>query len=183
LRGTHRTRLAERIQQQQEANMKFPAGATKFMVFCLAIGGADAQGLSPSQSFPDYKGQRLEIVGDNGPGSSAVSANSATGLRSLTSVPMYPVLYCGAAGGGTDEYPVTAGPGLVRWLLEVPAPPAGGKMYDVRYEVYDNIAAVSFFSKILLEKVDDDHISITAQAYPSCAGARVRLKVTASYAK
>ena len=112
-----------------------------------------------------------------------MSVTTATGITSLTNVPMYPVLYCDAGGGGTDEFSVIAGSGFVRWLLEVPSPPPGSKMYDVRYEVYDNIAAVSFFSKILVEKVDNDHISITAQAYPSCEGARVRLKVTVSYAK
>ena len=47
--------------------MKFPTGATNCLALCLAIGAADAQDLSPAQSLPDYKGQRLEIVGDNGP--------------------------------------------------------------------------------------------------------------------
>jgi hypothetical protein len=60
---------------------------------------------------------------------------------------MYPVLYCGAtASGGPNEYPVAAGAGPVRWLLEVPSPPAGAQIYDVRYEPYDNIAAVNAFA-------------------------------------
>jgi hypothetical protein len=141
-----------------------------------------------NQSLPDYKGQKFEIVGDNGPLASATTITSPTGFTSLTSVPMYPVLYCGEEGGvGPNEYAVRPGAGPVRWLLEVPlrpsGPPAGAKMFDARYEAYDNVATINMFAQILVEKVDDSHVSITAQAYPNCERARVRLKITVLYAK
>lgn len=162
--------------------MRFLASVTNCLFLCVTIGATHAQDLSSGRSQPDYKGQKFEILGDSGPASSAVAITSTTGFTSLATVPMYPVLYCGGAGAGTNEYPVTPGAGPVRWLLEVPSPPAGAKMYDARYEAYDNIAAISFFSKMLVEKVDDNHVSITAQAYPNC-NARIRLRITASYAK
>jgi hypothetical protein len=71
----------------------------------------------------------------------------------------------------------------VRWLLVVPSPPAGAKMLDARYEAYDNIAALNMFAKLLVEKVDDAHVSITVQSYPNCGQARVRLRITLLYAK
>jgi len=147
--------------------------------------GRDARGGEPA---PDYKGQRFEVVGDGGAIPSATTITSPAGFTSLTSVPMYPVLYCGEeGGGGTDEYAVRPGAGPVRWLLEVPSspsgPPAGAKMFDVRYEAYDNVAALGMFAKILVERVDDRHVSITAQAYPNCTQARVRLRITVLFAK
>ena len=150
-----------------------------------AIGGSLLIGVASAQSppAPDYHGQRFEIFGASGPTSSAQSITSVTGFTSLTTVPMYPVLYCGGAGGGANEYPVIAGAAPVRWLLEVPSPPSGAKMYDARYEAYDNVAALNAFSEMLVEKVDDNHVSITAQVYPNCAGARIRLRITVSYAK
>jgi hypothetical protein len=107
-----------------------------------------------NQSLPDYKGQKFEIVGDNGPLASATTITSPTGFTSLTSVPMYPVLYCGEEGGvGPNEYAVRPGAGPVRWLLEVPlrpsGPPAGAKMFDARYEAYDNVAAINMFAATL----------------------------------
>jgi hypothetical protein len=133
---------------------------------------------------PDYRGQKFEVVGDGGPETSPTTITAPAGFTSLTTVAMYPVLYCGEdAGGGTNEYPVRPGAGPVRWLLEVPSPPAGGKIFDVRYEPYDNIAALTIFAQMLVQKVDETHISITARVYPNCAQARVRLRVTVSYAK
>ena len=155
----------------------------KLLLLWATLATTQAQDLSSAKSPPDYKGQKFEILGDTGPASAGVSITSTTGFRSLTTVPMYPVLFCGGAGGGgPNEYPVTAGAGPIRWLLEVPSPPAGAKMFDVRYEVYDNIAAMNSFAELLVEKVDENHVSITAQVYPKCAGARVRLRITVSYA-
>jgi hypothetical protein len=161
-----------------EFNVKF---ATEVMICLLA--GSLICGSHAQESPPDYKAQKFEVLGDTGPQSSAVSITSAGGFTSLTTIPMYPVFYCGTAGGGTNEYAVTAGPAPVRWLLEVPSPPDGAKMYDVRYEVFDNLGAINSFAKMLVEKVDDNHVSITAQAYPACNGARVRLRISVSYAK
>lgn len=163
--------------------MKFLTGAMRAVLLCASIGASHAQGSASDQPLPDYKGQKLEIPGASAPVSSAVTVTSASGLTALTTVPMYPVLYCGGAGGVVDEYRVIPGAAPVRWLLEVPSPPAGAKIYDARYEAYDNLAAINAFAEILVEKVDDDHVSITAQAYPNCATARVRLRVTVSYAK
>jgi hypothetical protein len=158
--------------------VRFLAGATSGLLLWATAGVAQ------TPSPPDYKGQKFNILGDTGPASSATSVTSSTGFTSLTIVPMYPVLFCGRAGGdGRNEYSVTPGAGPVRWLLEVPSPPSGAKMYDVRYEPYDNIAAINAFAKMLVEKVDDNHISITTQAYPNCDGERVRLRITVSYAK
>jgi len=154
----------------------------------LSLGLAQAEDWRGGQSLPDYKGQKFEVVGDSGAVTSATTITSPTGLTALTSVPMYPVLYCGEeGGGGTNEYAVRPGAGPVRWLLEVPSPPsgppAGAKMFDVRYEAYDNVAAIGMFARILVEKVDDSHVSITAQAYPNCERARVRLRLTILFAK
>jgi hypothetical protein len=154
----------------------------------LSLGLAQAEDWRGGQSLPDYKGQKFEVVGDSGAVTSATTITSPTGFTALTSVPMYPVLYCGEeGGGGTNEYAVRPGAGPVRWLLEVPSPPsgppAGAKMFDVRYEAYDNVAAIGMFARILVEKVDDSHVSITAQAYPNCERARVRLRLTILFAK
>ncbi len=173
--------------------MRLPTIAVSGLMLCgTAAQAQDFRSIQTppdhNQSLPDYKGQKFEIVGDNGPLASATTITSPTGFTSLTSVPMYPVLYCGEEGGvGPNEYAVRPGAGPVRWLLEVPlrpsGPPAGAKMFDARYEAYDNVATINMFAQILVEKVDDSHVSITAQAYPNCERARVRLKITVLYAK
>jgi hypothetical protein len=182
-RGNAANTLAALHPKDVETEVKIFTGATSCLLLWVAIGAAHSQDRPP----PDYKGQKFEILGDNGPASaprpSGVSITSAAGFTSLTTVPMYPVFYCGDAAEGPNEYPVKPGAAPVRWLLEVPSPPAGARMFDVRYEVYDNLAAIASFSEMLAEKVDDTHVSITVQAYANCAGARVRLRVTVSYAK
>jgi hypothetical protein len=166
-----------------EIEVKPHPGVMSCFLLCATLAGARAQDLSAAKPPPDYKGQKFEILGDAGPSSSGVSVTTPAGFHSITTVPMYPVLFCGdAGGGGPNEFPVRAGAGPVRWLLEVPSPPVGAKMFDVRYEPYDNIAAINSFAEMLVEKVDETHISITTQAYPNCAGARVRLRITVSYA-
>jgi hypothetical protein len=153
------------------------------LLLCATPAIIRAQNVPAGPSPPDYKGQKFEIVGESGANPSASSVTSPTGFTTLTTVPMYPVLYCGDAGGGTNEYRIIPGAGPVRWLLEVPTPPTGAKMFDARYEAYDNIAALGLFAEILVEKVDDSHISMTVLAYPNCDHARVRLRITVSYAK
>ncbi len=163
--------------------MRFLAGLLSGLILWVSFAVTHAQDLSSAKPPPDYHGQKFEILGDTGPASSGTSVTSTTAFHSLTTVPMYPVLFCGgAASGGPNEYPVVPGAGPVRWLLEVPSPPAGAHIYDVRYEVYDNLAGINAFAQMLVEKVDDTHVSITTQAYPNCAGARVRLRITVSYA-
>ncbi len=163
--------------------MKFLIGATNCVILCAGITAAQAQNSPSTNAFPDYKGQKFEIVGANGPSTAPLSISSASAFTTLTNVALYPVLYCGGAGGGPDEYPINAGPSAEHWLLEVPSPPDGAKIYDVRYEPYDNIIGMNSFASMLVEKVDDRHIAVAARAYPFCAGARVRLKITVSYAK
>jgi hypothetical protein len=167
---------------RMETTLKLLPGTMSCFLLWATIASTHAQDSPSGKSPPDYKGQKFEILGDTGPSSAAVSVTSPTGFHSLTTVPLYPVLFCGDAGGGPNELPVRAGAGPVRWLLEVPSPPAGAKMFDVRYEPYDNVAAINSFAEVLVEKVDETHVSITAQAYPNCTGARVRLRITVSYA-
>jgi len=119
------------------------------------------------------------------PPQGALSGRSVTStgpFNTLATVVLTPVLYCGGSGGGKNEYFAPSAPGGAVWLLEVPSPLPGAKIYDVRYEPLDNIAAVGGFAQINVWPEDDSHINLAVAAYPNC-NTRVRLKITASYAR
>ena len=138
-----------------------------------------AHGQAPQE---DYHGVLRNVPVTTQGASAGRSVNSGTPFSTLSTVVLTPILYCGAAGGGPNEYFAPPAPGGAVWLLEVPSPPAGGKMYDARYELLDNIAGVNGFAQINVWPEDDSHINLAAVAYPNC-DTRIRLKITASYAK
>jgi hypothetical protein len=139
-----------------------------------------AQGQTATQE--DYHGVLRNMPASIQEGLAGRTISSATPFTALSTVVMTPVLYCGAAGGARNEYFVPSAPASAVWLLEVPSPPAGARLFDVRYELLDNIAGVNGFAQINVWPDDDRHINVAAVAYPQC-NTRIRLKITALYAK
>ncbi len=145
-----------------------------FLLYALASGRAAEQ--------EDYHGVLRNIPMPPQGAWAGRSIISTGPFSALSTVVLTPVLYCGTPGGNRNEYFVPPAPAGAVWLLEVPSPQPGARMFDVRYEPLDNVAAVNAFAQINVWPEDDRHINLAAMAYPNC-NTRVRLKITASYAK
>lgn len=163
--------------------MRVLVSATSLALLSAPIAASQAQSPASPAALPDYHGVRRDLPANTSKPPEGPSIGSKTPFTALYEVAMYPVLYCGNAGGGQDEYSVPSAAGIAVWRLEVPSPPADARMYDVRYEPYENIAAIGSFALLMVAKADDRHIDVTVRAYPNCGEARIRIRITASYAK
>jgi len=86
-----------------------------------------------------------------------------------------PVVYCGGlVGGNTNEYSAPEG-ASAEYTINV-GNPAGTKVIDAWYQPQHNVGALSAFSLLTVDHLNDTQIKLTAQCYPGAAN-RMRILI------
>lgn len=96
---------------------------------------------------------------------------------SVKIVELAPVIYCGSAGGGNNEYAASYDPNVPnQHILDVPVP-TGYKIEEAWYSPYHNIPAIMDFALVDVGKHNDHQVRLNLGTWPGRSN-RVRVKIT-----
>ncbi|WP_437631950.1 hypothetical protein [Sorangium sp. So ce854] len=92
-------------------------------------------------------------------------------------VELSPVIYCGTAGGGPNEYAASDNPNAGNeHILDVPVP-AGHNIVEAWYAPLHNIPALNDFALVDVSKHNDRQVRLTVGTWQG-RNNRVRLKIS-----
>ncbi|MFB8789214.1 MAG: hypothetical protein U7123_10265 [Potamolinea sp.] len=95
---------------------------------------------------------------------------------SFTVVENTPVIYCGGAGGGSDEFAAPVGTPST-YIIDMPVP-SGSKLKEAWYTPFDNIADLTKFAQIDVNRHNDTQVQLRCSSYSGTVG-RIRVKISA----
>lgn len=112
----------------------------------------------------------------------AQPSSFATTIGGISIVKLYPVIFTTGFGlTGNGEYAIA--PEGTTLSLEIAAAPVGFRLLDTLWQPYENIAALGGFAQLVVAPGNDNgHLLLTAKPYPN-ARVRLRIVITAIYAR
>lgn len=97
-------------------------------------------------------------------------------MNHCTVVEIAPVIYCGSAGGGNNEYPASSNPDNPNtYPLDVPVPD-DYYIDEAWYAPFHNIPAIMDFALVDVTRHSDRQVSLRVASWPG-RESRVRIKI------